>query len=117
RMTKGDTHRAILVVGHGTIASSSDVPEFLRRIRRGRPASEEFVSEIRRRYDHIGGSPLLKVTEELAERVAAKAGMPARVAMRYWDPLIHDVLRSLVKDGVTDLCVLPVAPFSVHVYA
>jgi ferrochelatase len=37
--------------------------------------------------------------------------------MRYWDPLIADALRELARSGVNELCVLPVAPFSVHVYA
>jgi ferrochelatase len=116
-MTESVTQRVILLVGHGTIEHSSDVPEFLRRIRRGRPASDEFVSEIRRRYDHIGGSPLLKSTTELAAQVSACTNVPTRVAMRYWDPLIADVLRELARSGVKELCVLPVAPFSVHVYA
>jgi len=116
-MTESVTQRAILLVGHGTIERASDVPEFLRRIRRGRPASDEFVSEIRRRYDHIGGSPLLRTTEELAAHISARTNATVSVAMRYWAPLVEDVLRELARNGVTELCVLPVAPFSVHVYA
>lgn len=116
-MTTSVTERVILLVGHGTIEQSSDVPEFLRRIRRGRPAPEEFVSEIRRRYDHIGGSPLLRTTEALAAQVSARTNVPARVAMRYWSPLVADVLRELARNGVRELCVVPLAPYSVHVYA
>jgi ferrochelatase len=36
--------------------------------------------------------------------------------MRFWAPLVPDVLRDLTKTGVREICVLPVAPFSVHVY-
>jgi ferrochelatase len=43
-------------------------------------------------------------------------GLPVHVAMRFWDPLIEDVVARLVSDGVRELCVLPVAPFSVRVY-
>jgi ferrochelatase len=108
--------RALLVVGHGTIAASADVPEFLRRIRRGRPASPELVEEIKRRYQVIGRSPLLDTTESLGRGLEARLGIATRVAMRFWAPLVEDVVAELVTGGVKELCVLPVAPFSVHVY-
>jgi ferrochelatase len=111
------TERALLIVGHGTVQDPGDVPEFLRRIRRGRPASPELVEEIRRRYRAIGRSPLLDTTESLGRALSVRLGMPARVSMRFWDPLVEDVVGGLVRDGVKELCVLPVAPFSVHVYA
>jgi ferrochelatase len=110
------TQRALLVVGHGTIAASADVPEFLRRIRRGRPASPELVEEIRRRYQAIGRSPLLDTTESLGRALEARLGITTRVAMRFWDPLVEKIVAELVAAGVKELCVLPVAPFSVHVY-
>lgn len=109
--------RALLLVGHGTIRDSKDVPEFLSRIRRGRPASDELVAEIRRRYDYIGSSPLLKVTETLASALGAELGFPVRVAMRFWHPFIEDVVSDLVTSRIRELCILPVAPFSVHIYA
>jgi ferrochelatase len=109
--------RAVLIVGHGTISDLADVAEFLRRIRRGRPASDELVAEIRRRYDVIGGSPLLAVTESLAKAVETRVARPVRVAMRFWDPLVSDVVSDLAQSGVKELVVLPVAPYSVPVYA
>lgn len=111
-----DVRRALLVIGHGTIVDPGDVPEFLRRIRRGRPPSPELVEEIRRRYRAIGRSPLLDTTESLGRALAARLGIPARVAMRFWDPLVEPALADLVRGGATEICVLPVAPFSVHVY-
>src|SRR4051812_1948572 len=111
-----NTNAAVLLVGHGTVTSMADVPEFLRVIRRGRPPSEELVAEIQRRYAHIGGSPLLLVTESLASGLSASLRIPVHVAMRFWEPLIEDVVAELVKAGVRELCVLPVAPFSVSVY-
>jgi ferrochelatase len=111
------TRRALLVVGHGSVATASaDVPEFLRRIRRGRPASPELVEEIRRRYQAIGRSPLLDTTESLGRKLEAHLGITTRVAMRFWDPLVENVVAELVTGGAEELCVLPVAPFSVHVY-
>jgi ferrochelatase len=108
--------RALLVVGHGTITASADVPEFLRRIRRGRPPSAELVEEIKRRYRAIGRSPLLDTTEALGRALEARLGITTRVAMRFWDQLVEKVVAELVASGVEQLCVLPVAPFSVHVY-
>jgi ferrochelatase len=111
------SERAVLLVGHGTIGDLADVPEFLRRIRRGRPASQELVDEIRRRYDYIGGSPLLRVTESLAASLESEFGFPVRVAMRFWHPFIEDVISEIVAEEIRELCILPVAPFSVHIYA
>lgn len=110
------TNRVVLLIGHGTIAGLSDMPEFLRRIRRGRPPSAGLVTEIQRRYAHIGGSPLLFVTESLARAMEERLGLPVHVAMRFWDPLIEDVVTRLMSEGVRELCVLPVAPFSVNLY-
>src|SRR6478735_2649586 len=112
-----DTPRAVLVVGHGTISELKDVPEFLLRIRRGRPAPPELVGEIQRRYAKIGQSPLLDVTQSLVRALESRLSFPVRVAMRFWNPLVEDVLREILSLGVRDLCILPVAPFSVHVYA
>ncbi len=110
------TVRAVLIVGHGTILDLEDVPEFLRRIRRGRPPSPGLIAEIQRRYRAIGRSPLLEKTESLGRALEARLGISVRVAMRFWEPLVDAVLQQLVRDGVQEVCILPVAPFSVHVY-
>ena len=115
-MATTSTERAVLLVGHGTVRDAKDVPEFLRRIRRGREPSEKLIGEIRRRYDYIGGSPLLRVTELLGSALATELALPVRVAMRFWHPLIEDVVEDLVRARIQELCILPVAPFSVHIY-
>jgi ferrochelatase len=109
--------RAVILVGHGTISDPHDVPEFLRRIRRGRPAAPAFIEEIQRRYRLIGESPLLTTTQSLARALEVRLGCPVRVAMRFWAPLVDDVVAQLVAEEVREVCILPVAPFSVHVYA
>jgi ferrochelatase len=108
---------AVLVVGHGTVHDLADVPEFLRRIRRGRPAPATLIDEIRRRYTLIGGSPLLETTNSLGSALAERLGVPVWVAMRFWTPLIEDRLTEILRNPPETLCVLPLAPFSVHVYA
>src|SRR6266496_1416839 len=56
----------VLLLGHGTVDNLEDLPAFLANIRHGRPSPPELVQEIRRRYELIGGSPLLRISHELA---------------------------------------------------
>lgn len=58
----------------------------------------------------------MRVTESLGTLLAAELGLPVRVAMRFWHPFIEDVVDELVRARVHEICILPVAPFSVHIY-
>jgi ferrochelatase len=104
------------LLAHGTVADIADIPAFLGRIRRGRPASPELVAETRRRYELIGGSPLLEITGAQARALATRLGVPVFVGMRLWDPSIESAIEQARDAGVARLCVLPLAPYSVHVY-
>lgn len=107
----------ILFLAHGTIGDTSELPEFLKRIRRGRAASDELIQELRRRYETIGGSPLLETTKRQADAVSELTKLPSFVAMRLWHPTVEEVLPRVRQAGVTRLCLLPLAQFSVEVYA
>ncbi|MCA9629911.1 MAG: ferrochelatase [Myxococcales bacterium] len=104
----------VLLVGHGTVSDLEQLPEFLKRIRRGRPAPAELISEMRHRYSAIGGSPLLDITERQAAGLSERLGLPCRVVMRFWEPTLEDLLDDL--GSVRRVVVLPMAPFSVHIY-
>jgi protoporphyrin/coproporphyrin ferrochelatase len=106
----------ILLLGHGTVESLDDLPPFLANIRRGRPAPPELLHEIRRRYETIGGSPLLRISRELAQNLAEKLGERVHLAMRFWHPFARDVLREISEAGCGTLTVVPLAPYSGHVY-
>ncbi len=105
---------AVLLVGHGTISEPSQLPEFLRRIRRGRPAPDALLEELTRRYQAVGGSPLLAITQAQAAGVSERLGLPCHVAMRFWEPTLTSVVPAL--SAYDRVVVLPVAPYSVHVY-
>ena len=107
----------ILLVAHGTVSDLSDLPEFVARIRHGRPAPAGLVEELRRRYEAIGGSPLLRVTEQQARALESKSGLPVLLGMRLWEPSVEAALREAARRGITRLVLLPLAPFSVDVYA
>jgi ferrochelatase len=106
----------VLLVAHGTVERLDEMPRFLERIRHGRPASPELVAELVRRYEAIGGSPLLEITRRQAAALAERLGLPVLVGMRLWDPSVEDALRQAAERGLQRLVVLPLAPFSVHVY-
>lgn len=106
----------MLLSCHGTISDLADVPAFLARIRRGRPAPQELIDEVVRRYRLIGGSPLMAHSEAQARALEERLGLPVRVAGRLWHPFPEQVLAELAGTGVTRVLSLPLAPQSVHVY-
>lgn len=106
----------VLLVAHGTVAKSEDIPAFLGRIRGGRPVPPGLSEETRRRYELIGGSPLLSVTEKQAACLSERLGAPVLVGMRLWDPSIEAALARAGELGLDRLAVLPLAPYSVQVY-
>lgn len=104
----------VLLYAHGTVQHVDELPAFVNVIRRGVPPPDGLLEELRERYEQIGGSPLLEITGAQARALGEKLGMPAFVAMRLWHPLLEEVLPRL--EGVQRLCVVPLAPYSVHVY-
>ena len=104
----------VVLIAHGTVSSLDDLPAFVAEIRRGRPAPAELLQELRHRYERVGGSPLLELTRELAEALEKRAQVPTRVAMRLWHPRIEAVISDLKPDD--QVCLIPLAPFSVEVY-
>ncbi|HEV8245234.1 MAG TPA: ferrochelatase [Polyangiaceae bacterium] len=107
---------AVLLVAHGTVENLDDLPAFLARIRHGRPAPAELAREVRRRYELIGRSPLLDVTRQQARLLGERLGLPTYVGMRLWAPSVEEALGEALTAGAKRVCILPLAPFSVHVY-
>jgi ferrochelatase len=107
---------AVLLVAHGTVENLSDLPAFLRNVRRGREPSEELVAEMRERYEAIWPSPLLAITRSVATKLEARLGFPVRAAMRLWKPFPKDALEQMATAGIDRVIVLPLAQFSTHVY-
>jgi ferrochelatase len=104
----------VCLVHHGTIEQLDDMGAFLRNVRRGREAPAELVSEMRHRYEVIGGSPLGAIANRLAAKLEHALGIPVRAAGRLWHPYPHEALAELDYDRVV---VIPLAQHSAHVYA
>jgi ferrochelatase len=107
---------AILLVAHGTVSELAELPEFLARIRHGRPPPPGLVDELRRRYEAIGGSPLLRVTEQQARALEAHTGLPVLLGMRLWEPSVEAAVVEAARRELKRLVLVPLAPFSVDVY-
>ena len=76
---------AVLLLAHGAPERLDEVPEYLRRIRKGRPAPDSIVKEVQRRYAEVGGySPLPKWTRRQAQALQTRLGLPVYFGMRNW---------------------------------
>ena len=103
----------VLLMAHGTPASMDEMPEYLKLVRGGRPASDELLAEMRHNYEAIGGrSPLTDITlaQAAALRARLEPKMPVAVGMRNWTPYIADAVADLTAAGVTRIVGIPLAP-------
>lgn len=109
---------AVLLVSHGTVDDLDDLRAFVTNVRRGRPPDAQLLSELRRRYEAIGGrSPLNEVNARVAVKVGDRLDVRTASANRLWNPYVRDVMRALARDGVDAIAVVPLAQHSAHVYA
>jgi len=103
----------VLLMAHGTPSSLEEMPEYLTRVRGGRPPSPELLSEMQHNYQAIGGrSPLTALTLAQAAALRARLGpdVPVVVGMRNWTPFIAEAVAELTAAGVTRIVAIPLAP-------
>jgi ferrochelatase len=102
----------VLLMTYGAPTSGDDLPRYLAAVRGGRPAPDELVAEMRRRYERIGGSPLVRITRAqtaaLEERLGADHVCGA--GMRFSAPTIADAAAHLVARGATHLTGIVLSP-------
>src|SRR5687767_10221596 len=105
--------KAVVLLAHGTPESLDQMPEYLARVRGGRPPSPELVAEMTSNYRAIGGrSPLTDITRAQAEALQQELGdgTPVYVGMRNWHPYIADAVAQAVAAGARTLVGVPLAP-------
>ena len=111
-----DARLGVLLMTYGSPAPDlHDLPEYLAAVRGGRAPSEELVDEFRRRYELIGGSPLIAITRDQAAAVEGRlrdAGEDAcaTVGMRFSDPSIAEGLQRLSDLGCTSITAIVMSP-------
>ena len=101
-----------LLMTYGSPASleRADIGAYLARVRGGREPDDELLDEFTRRYQVIGGSPLIDITREQATALASVLGWPVGVGMRFSEPSIEAGLGSLAGAGVTDVAAIILSP-------
>ncbi|MDP9265830.1 MAG: ferrochelatase [Chloroflexota bacterium] len=102
----------VTLMTYGAPAGPDDLPAYLARVRGGKAPSGELVSEMRRRYEVIGGSPLIAITRSQAACVERELGPGHRVVagMRFSDPSIDAAVAELAASGcgrIVGICLSP----------
>jgi ferrochelatase len=110
--TARGSRSGVLLMTYGSPSSLDDVARYLTAIRGGRPPDEELVAEFRRRYEAIGGSPLISITQAQAAALEARFGgrVLVRAAMRFSEPSIDTALAELATSGVDDVAAIILSP-------
>ena len=99
---------AVILMTYGSPKALADVPQYLKNVYGGHDASPDNIKEFQRRYDIIGGSPLIKITQEQAhalEKELTKQNKEVRfrvnAGMRFSHPFIEEVIQKTAKDADT----------------
>jgi ferrochelatase len=109
---------AVLLTAHGTVDTLEELPAFLTNVRRGHPAPDALVAELRRRYEAIGGvSPLNAINADVAGKLERRLGVRVSWANRLWKPYARERVAELAQGGVRRLALVALAQYSAHVYA
>ncbi len=107
----------VLLMAHGTPASTAEIAPFYTRIRRGRPPEPAQLAELEGRYRAIGGvSPLTERTRAQVDAVRAvlEARAPGRYVVefgaKHTDPLIEVAAAKLATAGLDRVIGLVLTP-------
>jgi ferrochelatase len=107
----------VVLATFGSAVTADDVPAYLASVRGGREVPEDLIEEFRRRYDLIGRSPLIDITE--AQSAALQALLDADGAahdtrvvagMLHSEPSLTRALDSLAAGGARSIIVVALAP-------
>ena len=111
-MTNARGRFGVLLMTYGSPTSLDDVERYLTAIWRGRDPGVELIEEFKRRYDVIGGSPLVPITEAQAAALEAQfdGQVAVRPAMRYSEPSIETSLRNLAGAGIEEVVAIILSP-------
>ncbi len=108
----------VLLMTFGSPPTLDDVPAYMASVRGGRPAPDDLVVEFRRRYEVVGGSPLVEITRRQAAALEAELALlrpdgPRFIVvsgMRHSPPSIQDALSDLATAGVRDVVAIILSP-------
>lgn len=107
----------VLLLTFGSAITSADVPGYLRSVRGGRPVPDDVIAEFQRRYDRIGRSPLIDITQAQARALHhtlndehGDGAFVVTVGMLHSEPRVADAVEGLVAAGVDEIIAVILAP-------
>lgn len=102
----------VVLMTYGAPRTPADVPSYLAKIRGGKPAADELVAEMTRRYELIGWSPIVERTVAQAEALERELGLDYHVAagMRYSLPTIAEAVEVLVAADADRIAGIVMSP-------
>lgn len=108
----------VLLMTFGTARNADEVPAYLASVRSGREVPVELVEEFVRRFDRVGGSPLIDLTQKQAAALAAHLNSRAaatdrylvRVGMQHSHPTILEGLGDLASAGAKEIVGIIMSP-------
>jgi ferrochelatase len=107
----------VLLMTYGSAATAQEVPAYLASVRGGREADAELVEEFQRRYQVIGFSPLVRITQAqgqaLQEMLDAEHGTGSfrvEVGMLHSEPRIDPAMQRFAAAGVKRVVGIVLSP-------
>jgi ferrochelatase len=107
----------VLLLTYGSASNAAEVPGYLRSVRGGKEPPPELVAEFTRRYELVGWSPLIRITQAqaaaLQARLDAEAGAGAylvEAAMLHSEPRVGRVVERLLAAGAARLLGVVLSP-------
>ena len=107
----------VVLATFGSAVTADDVPAYLSSVRGGREVPEDLIEEFRRRYDLIGRSPLIDITQAQCAALQAalnpEGGPDATqvvAGMLHSEPSLTDALDGLAAGGTSRIIVIALAP-------
>ncbi|GCE19022.1 ferrochelatase [Dictyobacter kobayashii] len=93
-------HVGVMLMTYGSPATQEDIPAYIKNVYGGREPSEEVLTEFRRRYALIGGSPLIRITREQAQALEEELNTSSAdgttyhvtAGMRFSPPFVADMV-------------------------
>ncbi|GAC1336227.1 MAG: ferrochelatase [Candidatus Dormibacteria bacterium] len=107
----------VVLMTYGSAQTADEVPGYLASVRGGRPAADDLIAEFRRRYELIGFSPLVRITQaqgqalqELLDSREGKGAYRVEVGMLHSEPRIEAAVRRLAAARVDRLVGVVLSP-------
>jgi protoporphyrin/coproporphyrin ferrochelatase len=107
----------VVLATFGSAVTADDVPAYLASVRGGREVPADLIVEFRRRYDLIGRSPLIDITQAqcaalqtLLDSESERCDTHVVAGMLHSDPSLTDALDALASGGTRRIVVVALAP-------